>query len=619
MAPAAAQAAAGLLPQYATEAAAVEGLAQLGCQPLLALLRAVREAEGMAAFQPPEKAADGTESMGSDAAQTYAPSSSGGSAAQTASSAIGGSKAYTEQEALEALRAKLRKVFIADLVALQRCLLTAACQLAGASRELLLSEAVVEQGSSSAGGSGKRGLGAGPFLTELLELARELHGQQPRRTAPVLGPDGNPKAYAKRRFAADFKDNPAGDFLLSMDLQQGSSSSGTPFPDDTLDSHSSSGSGGANPAAQASQPRQPTMLELSLSLLLATARASPTAAALLHRRDVLGLCEELSSYCTPAVVGAAQQLVAAVADRVPAAAEEIVQGGNVPALAALLLHSTSSAHQQQAADKLAALADTCTGDDFAALTATAPGATAGIAQEAAAAQAQAEAAAAQAAMAVEQEAALAYRQQQQEAAAAEADYDEEDEIADLQDVYDSSSSLAAQQRRVRAEWLALPMDKKLRWTQTSLDVSVHVQLPPGTRASDVQVTTTVDRLTISLKWYGRVLDGQLHLRVKPSETHWCLEDSEVHVLLAKAEADAWWKKLVEGGQERGYYELLKEAVDADEPEKPFEQLGDDSLRLLDAIQERQAYIQAGLIDPEGFDDFRVVIGEHGLRPSQAES
>ena len=27
--------------------------------------------------------------------------------------------------------------------------------------------------------------------------------------------------------------------------------------------------------------------------------------------------------------------------------------------------------------------------------------------------------------------------------------------------------------------------------------------------------------------------------------------------------------------------------------KPFEQLGDDSLRLLDAIQERQAYIQAG--------------------------
>lgn len=32
---------------------------------------------------------------------------------------------------------------------------------------------------------------------------------------------------------------------------------------------------------------------------------------------------------------------------------------------------------------------------------------------------------------------------------------------------------------------------------------------------------------------------------------------------------------------------------ADEPVKPFEQLDEESLRLLDAIQERQAYIQAG--------------------------
>lgn len=115
---------------------------------------------------------------------------------------------------------------------------------------------------------------------------------------------------------------------------------------------------------------------MSLALLLATAQASPTSAALLHRRDMLGLCEELSSYCTPAVVITAQQLVAAVADRVPVAAEEIVQAGAVPALAAILLRSSNTAHRQQAADKLAALADTCSGDDFAALTATAPGATA---------------------------------------------------------------------------------------------------------------------------------------------------------------------------------------------------------------------------------------------------
>ena len=54
---------------------------------------------------------------------------------------------------------------------------------------------------------------------------------------------------------------------------------------------------------------------------------------------------------------------------------------------------------------------------------------------------------------------------------------------------------------------------------------------PSTESCVPQVITTPDRLTISLKWYGRVLDGQLHLRVKPSETHWCLEDSEVSRLL----------------------------------------------------------------------------------------
>lgn len=50
---------------------------------------------------------------------------------------------------------------------------------------------------------------------------------------------------------------------------------------------------------------------------------------------------------------------------------------------------------------------------------------------------------------------------------------------------------------------------------------------PASRPVPPQVVTTPDRLTIGLKWYGRVVDGQLHLWVKPSETHWCLEDREV--------------------------------------------------------------------------------------------
>lgn len=103
--------------------------------------------------------------------------------------------------------------------------------------------------------------------------------------------------------------------MLSLDLQE---DLGGPRPGGGSDPASrsstvttgSSASGGAAPAAT-----PPTLLELALSLLLSTASCSAPAAALLHRRGLLGLCQELCAYCTPAVVTAAQRLYAAVADR----------------------------------------------------------------------------------------------------------------------------------------------------------------------------------------------------------------------------------------------------------------------------------------------------------------
>ena len=452
MSPAAVQAAAQLLRVYASDAAAAEGLAQLGCRPLLALLHAVTAAEGMPGFQPPEQAA--TADGGPDASLA---GGSGGSASGAAPATVAASKEEAEQAALEALRSKLRNVFIPELVSLQRCLLSAAADLAGASRELLLAEVVQGQGGS---GGGKRGVSAGPFLTGepagcggdsgwrgaggtficdlkplpitfcLLKTVDSIawlqscstsrgscmgasRGAPPLCWAPMAPPKPMPSAGATstgssasrqqaampeaagccptqcnsrllrclakepascppafRRFAADFKDNPAGDFLLSMDLQQGSSNGSTAGA--TLET--APGGGASHGAAQPGQAAQPPLLHLCLLLLLATARASASAEALLHRRDLLGFCEELCSYCTPAVVSTAQQIVAALADRVPAAAEELLQSPSAPALAALLLHSTSPGRQQQALDKLAALADTCSGDEFAALTGTTPGA-----------------------------------------------------------------------------------------------------------------------------------------------------------------------------------------------------------------------------------------------------
>lgn len=106
----------------------------------------------------------------------------------------------------------------------------------------------------------------------------------------------------------------------------------------------------------------------------------------------------------------------------------------------------------------------------------------------------------------------------------------------------------------------------------------------------------------------------LHLNTSPTPTPppSTPKHPQLHILLPKA-APGWWKALLRGGAERTYHELLHEAVHADEPVTAYDELTDDSKDLIDSIRERQAYIAAGMLDPEGFDDFRVVIGENSLR------
>lgn len=146
-----------------------------------------------------------------------------------------------------------------------------------------------------------------------------------------------------------------GDFLATMDLKDG---------------------GGLQDGQQgaAAQQGDGTLLELSMALLLRVAEAGAGPATLLFRRSAFTLCEELCTYLTPSVVAVAQRMYAAVADRVPAAAEELLQGSAVPAFVGVFLHSTKEQYRLRALDRLAALADTCTGDEFALLTAVQGGA-----------------------------------------------------------------------------------------------------------------------------------------------------------------------------------------------------------------------------------------------------
>mmetsp|Transcript_2017 Transcript_2017/g.5601 ORF Transcript_2017/g.5601 Transcript_2017/m.5601 type:complete len:689 (+) Transcript_2017:597-2663(+) len=188
--------------------------------------------------------------------------------------------------------------------------------------------------------------------------------------------------------------------------------------------------------------------------------------------------------------------------------------------------------------------------------------------------------------------------------------EEEEALCDedgLRVVWDSAPS--SKVREARVAWANMDHGQKLRWSQTSSDVHAFVKVPEGTRAKDVEVKVTSTRLTVKLGWYGRVFDGPLSRRCKAGESWWLLEDTEVHVLIPKDDPH-FWRSLFEGGEKKSHYEILQELVNADEPCTPYDELDEKSKDLIDEIQERQQLIAEGLIDPEGFDDFRCVIGEN---------
>ena len=182
------------------------------------------------------------------------------------------------------------------------------------------------------------------------------------------------------------------------------------------------------------------------------------------------------------------------------------------------------------------------------------------------------------------------------------DYDEDG----LKVVYDSAPSLP--EREKRQKWVSIPLKNKFRWTQTSAELVVYVKMPEGTKGKEVTVKLTPTRLTVTLGWYGKVLDGPLSRRCKASEFQWSFDGSEVTILIPKDDT-YFWRCLFEGGEEKSHYEVLKELVNADEPTIPYDELDDDAKELLEELRERQELINEGLIDPETFDDFRCVIGD----------
>ena len=91
-----------------------------------------------------------------------------------------------------------------------------------------------------------------------------------------------------------------------------------------------------------------------------------------------------------------------------------------------------------------------------------------------------------------------------------------------------------------------------RWTQELDELTVAVELPPGTKKSDVVCRVQNETLVIGLRGQDPMVDGILHGRVKADQAIWQLQDS--HRLLLNLpkwpfpQLD-WWSRLLQGEAE----------------------------------------------------------------------
>ncbi len=90
------------------------------------------------------------------------------------------------------------------------------------------------------------------------------------------------------------------------------------------------------------------------------------------------------------------------------------------------------------------------------------------------------------------------------------------------------------------------------WTQTLAEVVICIPVPPGTRGRDCDVSIARTRLRAGLKGATPALDGPLPSPIKAEDCLWTLEGGaapHLEITLAKTDAMAWWKAVVEGQPE----------------------------------------------------------------------
>jgi hypothetical protein len=88
------------------------------------------------------------------------------------------------------------------------------------------------------------------------------------------------------------------------------------------------------------------------------------------------------------------------------------------------------------------------------------------------------------------------------------------------------------------------------WGQSLQEVTVNVEIPPGTKSSLVLCDIKNNYLKVGVKGQAPIIDGELYKPVKADDCFWSLEDQKlISILMSKRDRTDWWKSLLKGGQE----------------------------------------------------------------------
>ena len=89
-----------------------------------------------------------------------------------------------------------------------------------------------------------------------------------------------------------------------------------------------------------------------------------------------------------------------------------------------------------------------------------------------------------------------------------------------------------------------------KWSQSHNEVEVQVDLPPGTKAKQLNIVMRPKNLKIQIKGEDKPLvDGELDNKIKPDDSFWTIEDGQRLILTFVKATETIWKTVILGDKE----------------------------------------------------------------------